>query len=92
MEEKTGESLSVLSWNVSSLIGRFIDVLQFVLENDIDVVALQETRIDNTFCAKFSNYQKFLLPASNTCRGLLIYVKQSIAAARILPFNFGGLT
>lgn len=83
--------LKVLSWNVNSLKKRFVDVQQYALEHDIDVICLQETLVDESFNPRLSQYKRFILESKENVRGLIIYIKNSIPAEPTLA-NFGNNT
>ena len=82
------KGLSVLCWNVNSLRKRFIDMQQYVMANNIDVICLQETLIDDSFNPRFSNYNRFILESKDNIRGLVTYVNKNIPA-QLLIANFG---
>lgn len=77
--------LKVLSWNVNGLRNRVTDVHCYVMGNDIDVVALQETGDRNEGLLKLNGYKGFHLFAANNIRGTSIYVKNSIPAELVEP-------
>ena len=80
--------LSVLSWNVNSLQKRFVDVQQYALQYDIDIICLQETLVDDNFNPRFGQYKRFILEKTDDTRGLVIYVKNAIPT-RVLKTDFG---
>ena len=72
-------NFSILSWNVNSLQKRATDVHSYVLQNSIDIIALQEIDV-HTDSLQLSGYQRFELQANldDNTRGLVTCVKNSI--------------
>ena len=85
---KTTSELSVISWNVNSLKKRFVDVQQYALEKDIDVICLQETLIDDSYNPRFAGYRRYILQHDENNRGLAVYIKNNIPAYP-LAVDFG---
>ena len=80
--------LSVLSWNINSLNKRFVDVQQYALQYDIDILCLQETLVQDDFNPRFGPYKRYILEKNDNNRGLIIYVKNTIAT-QIIDTSFG---
>ena len=71
-------SLKVISWNINSFKKRSTEILQYVLDNKIDVICLQETGTDDTFNPKVSGYCRYTIESNQGRRGLITYVRNTI--------------
>lgn len=72
------KGLQCLSWNVNGLPKRMTDLHGYVLNSNIDVVALQETLDRDGTLVVLRNYQHFFLPAGEGVRGVSVYIKNII--------------
>lgn len=95
------EPLKILSWNTNSIQNRLIEVQQFVLENSIDIVCLQETKHDKqsritipgySYITKDSLTDKKADGTEIRYRGLITYYKKSIAANKCKNIMLGSGT
>lgn len=68
------KTIKILSWNVHRLIARATETVQYVLENDIDIVALHM----NTFPGRLSGVSK------HVTRGLVALIKNDIPASIVI--------
>lgn len=48
--------LSVLFWNANSLSNQINELREYVSENNIDVILIQETKLPSFLSVKISNY------------------------------------
>ncbi len=70
--------LKIVSWNINSFRKRCVDALQYILDNKIDVLCLQETGTDDTFNPRVSGYCRYTIECNQGRRGLITYVKNTI--------------
>ena len=75
--------LKILSWNINSVKNRFTSLEQFMLENDVDIVCLQETKHVEGWQPRLGAYNQFSLPGPDGRRGLLTYIKNTIPVSEI---------
>ena len=85
--------LKILSWNVNSILNRDDKYKDFMSENDIDVVMLQETK-HTDIPITIRNYQHFTIDPMPTvdgrCKqGLITYVKNNIGVRVLPPLSLG---
>ena len=88
---KNHNSLMIGSLNINSLWGKF-DQLKCIIGTNLDILVLQETKIDesfpdNQFLLPF--YSKpFRLDRNKSGGGVIIYVKESIPSKKLNKHNF----
>lgn len=75
--------LSVISWNCNGLYNRLSELQDFVTENNIDIILLQETKLTKTQNPKIANYNFYRtdrnppqIPAQG---GTGIFIKRNIS-------------
>lgn len=75
--------LSVLFWNANSLSNQINELREYVTENNIDVILIQETKLPSFLSVKISNYifyhtDRPTTPGISPQGGTGIYIKQNI--------------
>ena len=81
-------NLRIISFNVNGLQKRFIDVQHYMLRENVDIVCLQETRVEKSFNPRLSGYKIFTKTKDEGIQGLVTIVRNNIAATE-LDINFG---
>ena len=82
------DPLKILSWNVNGITNRLIEVQQFALENQVDILCIQETKHRDNERITILGYHHLTKQSlvKNTdignqvvYRGLIMYYKTSLA-------------
>lgn len=85
-----GNKLRVLSLNVDGLKRKMIDIMHYALREDVDIILIQEARVDNDFKPRFGGYKMYTLSVNDGIHGLVTFVKKSIFVEEInIKFNSG---
>lgn len=82
----------ILSWNVNGIRNRLIEVQQFCLENDVDVICLQETKHTDTTKLQLRGYQMFTISSvmgQSPYRGMITYIRNNIPATCEIDVSLG---
>lgn len=74
-----------MTWNAQGITKKALELEAFVIKNKIDILLIQESKINNKSPPKIRNY-KFLNKPNKTQRGLIIYYKKHLNGQEII-FN-----
>ena len=91
------ETTKLLTWKVNGIKSHKIEIKQFVLENDVDIVCLQEAKHEDDSNINIPGYQYHSIDSfhrlfNNTrlpYRGLVAYVKNTIPSKQCPGTNMG---
>lgn len=86
----TINGVKLTTWNVNDISRKCIAIEQYIRDNNIDVICLQETKHGDLASLQISGYQAFDVPGTviqcnnatgtQASRGLITYVKKTLAA------------
>lgn len=88
--EPKGKNLRILSLNVNGLERKFIDVQHYMLKEKVDIVLIQEARVNSSFKPRIGGYNMFMLNYEDGINGLVTFINEKIAVTQLkLEFNKG---
>ena len=80
---KSKDELLICHLNINSLKNKIFYLTNFLNDNDIDILALSETKICNAFLPTIDGYNMFHKDRTNKGGGVAIYVKNVLKATEI---------
>lgn len=86
-----GESLDILLWNCNSIKGKICELDFLCNSQNLDIIALAETKIDNTYNLKLNGYTVYRQDRTSRGGGVALVVKNTIKIAQCPPLNLSSI-
>lgn len=87
-------NLVVMTWNANGLSGRITELKNFLTENNIDVILIQESRLRNKVNHNIPNYHMYYNNRQNSSTrwgGTAIYVRNGLSHYEVKDINVSAL-